>query len=217
MTEALKFIILKSKNSHLKMGRRKEEPARIREMILESASKLFARFGLKKTAVDEIARKARLAKGTIYNYFESKDELIRSVFRREEEKLLRRIKKMVSEESDPKRKLKKAILERLRIISESPILAQVLSEKRERLIAGLDKELERLEKIEIELIEEILREGSQQLSLAERELRESARAIQRALKGLEVNYLEGNQEQIEKDAELLVKLLFEGLERKPSL
>ena len=217
MTEALKFIILKSKNSHLKMGRRKEEPARIREMILESASKLFARFGLKKTAVDEIARKARLAKGTIYNYFESKDELIRSVFRREEEKLFRRIKKMVSEESDPKRKLKKAILERLRIISESPILAQVLSEKRERLIAGLDKELERLEKIEIELIEEILREGSQQLSLAEKELRESARAIQRALKGLEVNYLEGNQEQTEKDAELLVKLLFEGLERKPSI
>jgi len=199
------------------MGRRKEEPARIREMILESASKLFARFGLKKTAVDEIARKARLAKGTIYNYFESKDELIRSVFRREEEKLFRRIKKMVSEESDPKRKLKKAILERLRIISESPILAQVLSEKRERLIAGLDKELERLEKIEIELIEEILREGSQQLSLAEKELRESARAIQRALKGLEVNYLEGNQEQTEKDAELLVKLLFEGLERKPSI
>ena len=217
MTEASKFIILKSKNSHLKMGRRKEEPARIREMILESASKLFARFGLKKTAVDEIARKARLAKGTIYNYFESKDELIRSVFRREEEKLFRRIKKMVSEESDPKRKLKKAILERLRIISESPILAQVLSEKRERLIAGLDKELERLEKIEIELIEEILREGSQQLSLAEKELRESARAIQRALKGLEVNYLEGNQEQTEKDAELLVKLLFEGLERKPSI
>jgi len=124
---------------------------------------------------------------------------------------------MVNKESDPRRKLKKVIWERLRLISESPVLAQVLSEKRERLIAGLDKELERLEKIEIELIEEILREGSQQLSLAEQELSESARAIQRALKGLEVNYLEGNREQIEKDAELLVKLLFEGLERKPSI
>ncbi len=217
MTKSLRVIILKSKIGHFKMGRRKEEPAKIREMILESASKLFARFGMKKTAVDEIARKSRLAKGTIYNYFESKDELIRSVFRREQERLFKRIKKMVNKESDPRRKLKKVIWERLRLISESPVLAQVLSEKRERLIAGLDKELERLEKIEIELIEEILREGSQQLSLAEQELSESARAIQRALKGLEVNYLEGNREQIEKDAELLVKLLFEGLERKPSI
>jgi len=61
LTKSLRVIILKLKIGHFKMGRRKEEPAKIREMILESASKLFARFGMKKTAVDEIARKSRLA------------------------------------------------------------------------------------------------------------------------------------------------------------
>ncbi len=198
------------------MGRRKEEPAKIKELILESAQKLFSRFGFKKTAVEEIARMAKLAKGTIYNYFESKDEIIRSVFRREEEKLFNRLREKIEKETSPKLKLKRAILEKLKLLRESPVLAQVLTEKRERLIAGLEKELERLEQIEAELIEEILKEGNFQLKMAEKELGESARVIQQALRGLEASYLEGNRERIEKDAELLITLLFEGLEKKPS-
>ena len=43
--------------------------------ILKAAVKRFAKHGLNKTTLDEIARDLRIGKATIYNYFESKEEL----------------------------------------------------------------------------------------------------------------------------------------------
>ncbi|WP_058306094.1 TetR/AcrR family transcriptional regulator [Gracilibacillus massiliensis] len=44
--------------------------------ILEAALHLFSRFGIKKVSIGEIAQKAEVSQVTIYNYFESKDNLI---------------------------------------------------------------------------------------------------------------------------------------------
>ncbi len=43
--------------------------------ILKAAAKRFAKHGLNKTTLDEIARDLRIGKATIYHYFESKDQL----------------------------------------------------------------------------------------------------------------------------------------------
>jgi len=53
------------------------------DSILDTAKKMFARYGLRKTSVDEVARMARVAKATIYNYFGSKDQVYLEVLRRE--------------------------------------------------------------------------------------------------------------------------------------
>jgi TetR/AcrR family fatty acid metabolism transcriptional regulator len=49
-----------------------------RTQILDAARRMFARHGLEGTTVDHIARAARVAKGTIYLYFKSKDEILKS-------------------------------------------------------------------------------------------------------------------------------------------
>lgn len=43
--------------------------------ILQAAQELFGRHGFKRVAIDEIAKKAGVSKGTVYNFAESKDEL----------------------------------------------------------------------------------------------------------------------------------------------
>lgn len=43
--------------------------------IIKAAVKRFARHGLHKTTLDEIARDIRIGKATIYHYFTSKDDL----------------------------------------------------------------------------------------------------------------------------------------------
>ncbi|RPI68152.1 MAG: TetR/AcrR family transcriptional regulator [Ignavibacteriales bacterium] len=43
--------------------------------IIKTAVKRFARHGLNKTTLDEIARDLRIGKSTIYHYFESKEAL----------------------------------------------------------------------------------------------------------------------------------------------
>ncbi|MEK6794114.1 MAG: TetR/AcrR family transcriptional regulator [Spirochaetota bacterium] len=60
----------------------------IRQIILKRATELFAQFGLKKTSVDQIAENAGIAKGTIYNYFKSKEELFTAIIRSEAEKFV---------------------------------------------------------------------------------------------------------------------------------
>ena len=50
-----------------------------RHRLLESAAAEFARAGLQRASVDEISLAAGLAKGTVYNYFGSKEELFLAV------------------------------------------------------------------------------------------------------------------------------------------
>jgi TetR/AcrR family fatty acid metabolism transcriptional regulator len=47
-----------------------------RAQILEAARQSFARHGLNGTTVDQIARAARVAKGTVYLYYRSKEDLL---------------------------------------------------------------------------------------------------------------------------------------------
>ena len=49
--------------------------------ILEAALALFMEYGIKKVSITEIAKKANVSQVTIYNYFESKDNLVRLVFK----------------------------------------------------------------------------------------------------------------------------------------
>ena len=48
---------------------------RVRE-ILEAARRVIARYGMQGTTVDRVAEEAKVAKGTIYLYFDTKDELV---------------------------------------------------------------------------------------------------------------------------------------------
>lgn len=52
------------------------EVDKIRESIIQAAKELFRKYGYHKTSVNEIAKKAKIAKATIYKYFESKEVLL---------------------------------------------------------------------------------------------------------------------------------------------
>ena len=55
--------------------RRERERNARRQAILQAAREVFARSGYHETTLEEIAREAEFGKGTIYNYFSSKEEL----------------------------------------------------------------------------------------------------------------------------------------------
>src|SRR3984893_17197088 len=50
-----------------------------RTRILHEAQSLFIRYGVKRTSIDEVARAADIAKGTLYLYYESKERLFAEV------------------------------------------------------------------------------------------------------------------------------------------
>lgn len=62
-------------------SRREQQKEARKRRILSAASKLFAERGYAATGMGDIARRARLAVGTLYNYFPSKPDIAMAVVR----------------------------------------------------------------------------------------------------------------------------------------
>lgn len=55
------------------------ETDKVQSSIKKAARELFRRYGYKKTSVNEIAKKAKIAKATIYKYFDSKEMVLHAI------------------------------------------------------------------------------------------------------------------------------------------
>lgn len=64
----------------------------IRSRLIEKGKELFARYGLRKTGIQDLTRAAGIAQGSFYSFFQSKEELYFEIMEQEEkyikEKLL---------------------------------------------------------------------------------------------------------------------------------
>lgn len=74
---------------------------RRRERILGAAFQVFARLGYRDAAVDDIARRARTSKGGIYFHFPTKEALFLELLRSTADRLVAKVERVVSQESDP--------------------------------------------------------------------------------------------------------------------
>ena len=64
-------------------GKRLENKEKTRQAILKAALALFAEKGFYHTTTKAISRKARIAEGTLFNYFETKEDLALYFFEQE--------------------------------------------------------------------------------------------------------------------------------------
>ncbi|MBL8232169.1 MAG: TetR/AcrR family transcriptional regulator [Bryobacterales bacterium] len=58
------------------IGIRERKKLQTRSHLMETAIRLFAEQGIEATTVDQIAAQADLGKGTLYNYFRTKEDII---------------------------------------------------------------------------------------------------------------------------------------------
>ncbi|MFE9454238.1 TetR/AcrR family transcriptional regulator [Streptomyces sp. NPDC006739] len=58
------------------IGRRERNKQRVKDRLYASALDLFTKQGYDHTSIDEIAEQADVARGTFFNYFQRKDDLI---------------------------------------------------------------------------------------------------------------------------------------------
>jgi AcrR family transcriptional regulator len=71
----------------VKLTDRKKKAIATHRRIYNTALKLFEKHGFDNITVDEICRKARVAKGTFYVYFESKDHVVIELFLKNDERV----------------------------------------------------------------------------------------------------------------------------------
>jgi len=91
------------------MSPRTTNKERKREQILRAAMKVFARQGVYNFKMMDIAERAKVGKGTLYEYFSSKDALIVGVFRLIFADYDAYIGKRIKNGADPETQLKQII------------------------------------------------------------------------------------------------------------
>lgn len=96
-----------------------------RDLILKAATKLFARRGFFNAQVADVAREAGVAAGTVYLYFQSKDDLLISIFERTMHEGLEAGRQALAGVSDPVERLRRLALVHLERLGQDRDLAVV--------------------------------------------------------------------------------------------
>ncbi len=98
-----------------------------RRRIIDAAVKVFAEKGFFGAKVSEIAEAAGVADGTIYLYFKSKDDILISLFQEKMSEIVKQLQAILSELPDPETKMRRYVIEHLKLVARQPELMQVLT------------------------------------------------------------------------------------------
>ncbi len=98
----------------------------MKSRLLHVAKELFAKYGYKKTTLDEIAQGAGKGKSSLYYYFKSKDEVFAAVVEHELNTLEEKIEEAVNSVSKAGDKLKIYIQTRIDVIKEMATLTEAI-------------------------------------------------------------------------------------------
>src|ERR1700755_2344234 len=74
------------------IGLRERKKARTRRVIADAAARLFAERGYEQVAVSDVAREADVSEQTVYNYFQTKEQLVTDLDQEFQEELVRLIR-----------------------------------------------------------------------------------------------------------------------------
>ncbi len=182
------------------------------ESILETARRAFARYGPRKTNLDEIARIARVAKGTIYNYFGSKDAVYLEVLGREVTEIIEKISLVVAGAPSPEEKIVSFARAKFRYMRQAANLLALDREGIEERTPGAENTRERLFEAEVAIVASILKEGGEKGVFAINDLLLTARAICHSLRGFELKWLvQDGTERIEHYLDELMRILLFGI------
>ena len=130
-----------------------------RERIIEVARKTFARFGYKKTSIDDVAKSAGVAKGTVYLAVKSKGELYYEVLLRELRDWEAEIVRTIDPSMPADQQLVFASRLGLESLQKRPLLQELFDLEATNVVPDLRGRLEGLREGGVMLTASILRKG----------------------------------------------------------
>jgi len=186
-----------------------------KELILKAAQNLFTKFGLAKTTIEDIARRARMGKASIYYYFKSKEAIYQEVIDKEGRELRATITEAVNKENTPQRKIRTYVVTRMAALKELANYYTAFRDEYLEQYAFIEKAREEYNRFEKDMIRSILQEGVTDGVFEIEDLDLTAEAILAALKGLEFHWtINIPMEEIENNIDALLNILFRGIEKR---
>jgi len=127
--------------------------------IINAATKVFAKKGFFHAKVSDIAKEAQVADGTIYLYFDNKDDILISLFEEQMTVVLENMMAQLAQEEDVVRKIEKFALTHLKLIELNKNMAEIIQVEL-RQSTKFMKEYKNEKFLQyLNVIDEIIREG----------------------------------------------------------
>jgi AcrR family transcriptional regulator len=192
------------------------EGAMMRDRIMDKAAMLFARYGFKKTSMAEIAREVGLGKATLYEYFESKEELFAAIIKKEAGRSIDIIEQKVKEQETPEGKLRAFFRERIARLEEMAKVYEVSDERFLEFLPLAKKALKDCEERELSILCSILEEGVEKGVFYTRSPMDVAIAILSAVRGMDFLFLRMDEAfDLKKASFETLEILIRGLKTPP--
>jgi len=186
-----------------------------KESIISAAKKLFSRFGLEKTTMEDIAKATKKAKSSLYYYFKGKEEVFAAVITEEMAALKILLMESVKNEESSHTKLKKFVSIRMKYLKQKADQYTSIRDEYLKHYEFIEKLREEYSNWEISTIKSILKYGVEKGELELANLDLISKSIFFAIKGLEYPWIVNlNQKEIEESVNNLFNVLFEGLNKR---
>ncbi len=121
-----------------------QEREYIRNRLKEEAAKCLARYGVRRTTVDELVKRVNIPKGTFYLFYKSKELLLFEVIQEQHENVNRRLYQALSDIAGSEisaGKLTDVIFEFYKMTEEMPVLRMIDLGEVELLMRKLPPEM----------------------------------------------------------------------------
>lgn len=184
----------------------------VKHEILEAARRVFQKWGLNKTTMEDIASEAGKGKSTLYYYYKSKDEIFHELAVNEISSMITKAKDSIIDLSSAKEKLKRYMAVMLTEIKKTVGIFPLLRGEMKGNKALVEKITTEMNKKEATIIIEIFKLGldSGEFNfLNESNLEKSAKVVVGLIRGVELYLFLDNDE--DDTIDIVTRLISEGI------
>lgn len=183
-----------------------------RQTILNMAQKIFSRFGLNKTTMDEIAKAARMGKATLYHYFSSKEQIFAEVIKEESRILKDKLDNALENAKTPQEKIRAYIITRINYLNILANTYSALSDDYLEHYSSVKKFRQEFSDNELQTLTALLRYGVDKKVFSVMKINDVAKVMVMALRGLEFALLTSEKMEIcDDDINLLTDIMLYGI------
>ncbi|MCE5332891.1 MAG: TetR/AcrR family transcriptional regulator [Bacteroidales bacterium] len=184
----------------------------VKNLIIHAANGIFSKFGFHKTTMDEIAKHIHKAKGALYYYFNSKEDLFNEVLKQELNNVKFELNKIVYNNEDSIIALKKYVLTRLKLLNNSENYHETLKAdffERYYFVKDVRDDFDQFERKQLTLI---LQKGKDDGYLAIEDINTTLNIIMMVVNSIEIPlYLQNKYIEYEHSIDELSNLIIESL------
>ena len=192
------------------MGYREEET---RQKIFNAAAEKFSDQGADTATMQEIAKAAGVGKGTLYRYFENKEDLVSSLVEIGFDRITEWIEAGIKDLEDPVEKLEQAVEIQLEFYNEHRDFCKFLTRESLGYKDKFKKQIKQIRSTHTVVIEEIIKEGIEAGRFKDRDVESAAVALIGAVNITALHWFMFKEEfPVDKIKENLLDIYFEGMQ-----